>query len=248
MLLIILSVIIAIFLYGFLIEPEFLMRTDLAFEFRELAKSIKIIQVSDLHATRISRPFRKTVEVIKQEKPDFVFITGDFVGYRKVLSCTDFLSKITEVCPRTFAVLGNWDHKVNNLNGLIQEIEATGIKLLTNESVLAKGIYIAGVDDPYRNMDNLAEAFRKIPTGSFVILLAHSPDIVYRALPYRPKLILAGHLHGGQVSIPFLKFALYSPSKYWIKFLRGLYGFKETYMYVNRGIGESHLRIRICSP
>ncbi len=234
--------------YGIFIEPNTLIKTELNLNFEGLQKPLKIIQISDLHATKISRPFIKALKAIEKECPDFVFITGDFVGYNRHLLCKDYLAEIAKACPNTYAILGNWDHKAKNFKRLVQEIQETGIKLLINEHIGAKGIFIAGVDDPYREMDNLPKTFKNIPKNGFVILLAHSPDIIYKALPYKPKLILSGHLHGGQVALPFIKFAIYSPSRYWVKFLKGLYKIEQTYLYVNRGIGESHLRIRICSP
>jgi predicted MPP superfamily phosphohydrolase len=248
MLLLVITVLIGIALYGFFIEPNELFKTDLTLTFEGLKKQIKIVQISDLHSTGVSRPLKKSLEIIQKESPDFVFITGDFVSYKKRLLCKNYLMEIVRVCPNTYAVLGNWDHKADDFQELIRQIKETGVKLLVNDACFTNGIFIAGVDDPYRNMDDLQRTYKDIPTKSFVILLSHSPDIIERALPYNPKLILAGHLHGGQIALPIVKFALYVPSKYWVKFLRGLYKSNGTYMYVNRGIGESHLRIRICSP
>ena len=58
-------------------------------------------------------------------------------------------------------------------------------------------------------------------------------------------LILAGHVHGGQVRLPFFG-ALICPSKYGTKFASG--DFKETQnrMIVTKGLGTSILNVRFC--
>jgi predicted MPP superfamily phosphohydrolase len=252
MILFIFALVFLVLVYGIFIEPHELIKTHLNLEFEDLLQPLKIVHISDFHYTRFTRPYRKILKVIKEEQPDIVCITGDFVSDKKKLLAQIFLKSVVNICSNVYAVPGNWDHKVDDFASLVKQIKASGTDLLINESSTFRKVdstvFIAGADDPYREMDDLEKTFKDIPKDGFVILLAHSPDIVYRSLRYNPKLILAGHLHGGQVALPFFKFALYSPSKYWIKFLRGLYRIQNTYLYVNRGVGESHLRIRICSP
>lgn len=249
-LLIIVIFALAIFVYGFFIEPNVLTKTYLTLNYESLpVQEFKIMQISDLHYTRFSRPFKKALEVIKEENPDIVVITGDFISSSLEIKFQDFLAELTGTNNNVIAVLGNWDHNLYDIEPLKNAIIKSGVKLLVNESLtLPNGIVIAGTDDPYFEYDDLEKTFKKVSSEQFVVLLSHAPDIVYKALKYNPKLILTGHLHGGQVKIPFLKLAIYVPSEYGNRFLEGLFTIQGVNMYVNRGIGTSHLRIRIFSP
>ena len=74
------------------------------------------------------------------------------------------------------------------------------------------------------------------------ILLSHSPDIYYD-VHEDVDLILAGHLHGGQIYLPFIG-ALSVPSKYGNKFVRGMIQENKNKMLVTNGLGTSILPIR----
>ncbi|MGB9833010.1 MAG: metallophosphoesterase, partial [Caldisericum exile] len=106
-------------------------------------------------------------------------------------------------------------------------------------------VNIVGVNDPYTKRANLKKAVSGIDKSLYTILLSHSPDIFYEAKEKSINLVLCGHTHGGQIKFPFIKFALFVPSRYGSRFLCGLFREGNTTMYVNRGIGESRLPIRI---
>ena len=81
-----------------------------------------------------------------------------------------------------------------------------------------------------------------IGTEHPTILLSHSPDIYYD-VHEKVELILAGHLHGGQVYLPLIG-ALIVPSKYGNKFVRGLIAETDNKMIVTKGLGTSILPLR----
>ena len=58
-------------------------------------------------------------------------------------------------------------------------------------------------------------------------------------------LILAGHVHGGQVRVPFFG-ALICPSKFGTKFSCGDFNETNNRMIVTRGLGTSLLNVRFC--
>ncbi|MDW7675804.1 MAG: metallophosphoesterase, partial [Bacillota bacterium] len=85
-----------------------------------------------------------------------------------------------------------------------------------------------------------------------VIMLSHDPDIIqYMEQEKHPvDLILAGHLHGAQIWLPFnLSFRLY-PMGYISDKLginRGLHKVKNFKLYLNRGLGNAKFPIRFLS-
>ena len=61
-------------------------------------------------------------------------------------------------------------------------------------------------------------------------------------------MIFAGHTHGGQFIIPYLK-PLFIPSKYGAEFAFGLVKPSDNQMIISKGLGTSILPIRInCKP
>ena len=104
-----------------------------------------------------------------------------------------------------------------------------------------KTLYLAGFDDSGNKRANL-KAFRGIPPGAPVVLLAHDPDNFGKAIGAGVNLLLAGHTHGGQIGISFLIEKSKSANK--SSFMSGLFDKGKTKMYVNRGIGTTRLPIR----
>lgn len=82
----------------------------------------------------------------------------------------------------------------------------------------------------------------------FVILLTHTPDYAEDVPITNTDLVLAGHTHGGQVTL----FGLYAPiipSHYGKRFRTGLkYNSHHIPMIITNGIGTSNKNIRLFAP
>ena len=71
----------------------------------------------------------------------------------------------------------------------------------------------------------------------FTVMLYHYGDAVEElATPGNVDLLLAGHTHGGQVALPFYG-ALVTFARFGKRYEGGLYRVRDTWLYVNRGIG-----------
>ncbi len=250
--LLIIAVLIGVFLvYSFFVEPNMLSVTNVNLFFENLPEEkngLKIAQISDLHYNKDAPIYEKTLKKLREINPDLIVITGDFIGSKKNTKSVEYCKRIAELGIPVYAIMGNWDHNLLELSDFEKKLEDAGIHLLVNSNKeIFKNFFLAGTDDSFTGYADLAETFSGIPQGAFAILLTHSPDIIYDAAKCKPALVLCGHTHGGQVKIPFTKKALYVPSIYGSRFLEGLFKVNGVYMYVNRGIGNSHLRIRFMS-
>jgi uncharacterized protein len=203
------------------------------------------VQVSDLHLVHTGEVHVKMVEQVQTLRPDVIFVTGDLVDDQSAVA--DAVGLLQNLSPPRgiWAVAGNWDHTANAVDALSTSFEKVGMHFLVNESrQLEEGLWIVGVDDPSTASDNLDDALTGVPGSAHRILLAHSPDIVDSLERARFDLILAGHTHGGQINLPMA-------SGGWVKngptrqYLQGLFHVNGSPMYVNRGIGVTHIPIRL---
>ena len=88
------------------------------------------------------------------------------------------------------------------------------------------------------------------PDGATRLLLAHTPDIALdvEALGFTPpSAILAGHTHGGQVSLPWLG-PVYTATHLGRSFDRGLFRVAGSPLFITAGVGTSIVPIRLGVP
>lgn len=215
----------------------------------------RLIQISDLH-TDISLTrahLNHVVELINGQQPDLVAITGDFVSYEVQPYIDDITAALSQLTPRdaTVAVLGNHDYWTD-VRLIRQSLTAGGIIDLNNAvHTLCRGearLHIAGVDDFWENHARLDQVLAQLPSTGAAVLLVHEPDFAdISAAAGRFELQLSGHSHGGQVVVPFWG-PLFAPP-YGLKYPLGCYRVGDMWLYTNRGLGESSIRLRInCRP
>jgi len=233
---------IVLFVWAFFIEPNLLVIK------RYNAKNLenkKIVFVSDFHIAKGEKArLRKIVKKINKINPDLVLSGGDYIkGHdgKTTLPIEDIAEELGKIKSPVISVLGNHDGWYDKYR-VQKALERNGIKVLRNNSTIFKNLYIAGVEDLQTSMPDISTALEN--TEHQRILLTHTPDIYYD-IKDEVDLILAGHVHGGQVRIPFIG-ALICPSIYGTKFSKG--DFKETQnrMIVTGGLGTSILTVRFC--
>lgn len=100
---------------------------------------------------------------------------------------------------------------------------------------------ISEKDYPY-----LYETLENVPQGLPKILLNHSPDI-FPFVPDDVALTLSGHTHGSQVAIPLIKY-LILPSRYGLKYHKGLHKDQKKQLFVSSGVGTTVLPFRLGNP
>ena len=109
-------------------------------------------------------------------------------------------------------------------------------------------IIVSGVRNPFDLKKNGDSPSQHFPADDFVILLTHTPDYAEDTNVSNANLVLAGHTHGGQVSL----FKKYSPVKHSIYGNRFLTGWKEncqgTPVIITNGLGTSRIDVRLFTP
>jgi uncharacterized protein len=261
---------IAIFLlcmsWGFFIEPNMLVVNRQSISIPNLPeeyKNMKVLVIGDVHT---GSPFidekklEKIVKISNKEKPDLFLLLGDYViegvvGGKFVdpSITTKYLSRVK--APRGhIAILGNHDWWYNGYKTK-QALEKSGIRVLENESVNIarnneKPLWIAGLADNIERIPDIYKSIKNVNSKDTVILLTHEPDFFgdfANNIPYQVKLVLSGHVHGGQVRLPFIG-AIITPSSYGNRYSKEFIVENGKQMFVTSGIGTSILPVRFLCP
>jgi predicted MPP superfamily phosphohydrolase len=187
------------------------------------------------------------VDWVAQQQPDLVCITGDLLTHPRG---EPRLRRLVERLPQpTFAVLGNHDYaiardpqaKASNL----RELEPARLLLDEGELLELRGrsVWVAGADPRGRPKTDPNALSRD---ADFRILLSHFPRTLDRLEPGRFELVLAGHMHDGQIAIPYPggKLRLAHPSA---RYANGVYRTNSAVMHVSPGLGTTFVPFRFAA-
>ena len=231
---------VCLYIWGFFIEPNLL--TVKRYKVDNLCGK-RIVFVSDFHIGKFDKlRLKKIVNKINQLKPDLVLSGGDYInGHsgKHSMPIEKLVKEFEKIEIPFISVLGNHDGAFDKYT-VRTALENKGIKVLNNSHTQIDELYIAGVGGKNVSVSELKTALEN--TRHPRILLSHTPDI-YFDVKDDVDLILAGHVHGGQVRLPFIG-ALICPSKYGTKFSCGDFHETQNRMIVTRGLGTSILNVR----
>ena len=216
----------------------------------ESSKTLRVALLSDLHiqwspaaVTVLSELWSGVIE----QTPDVILLAGDYINDG---SSNDDLVSIGPAVANVFrysgdipvvAVLGNHDHW-SGADAWTQHLSEAGVIVLENETVMldAIGTCIRGLGDVFTDHFEYVD-FPNICDDTLQITLTHDP-----AGAFSPKvkgLVLAGHTHCGQISIPFIG-PLYVPSQAPTEAHCGLYQDEQRQVFVSSGVGTSIIPLR----
>ena len=210
---------------------------------------MRIAHLSDFHLGLPSlgeRASARAVAWVAERRPDLVCITGDLVSrHRGEKRLTQLLERLPE---ETYVVLGNHDFAISRdpFSQPVQLVELARGHLLSDESVEVdvRGvrIEIAGVD-PRSWLGKRASGFGP-GEAPFRLLLCHFPRVLDRVADGRWHLILSGHLHAGQIVLPYgrrNRLLLAHPRS---DYRHGVYRRGRTAMHVSPGLGTTFVPFR----
>ena len=211
---------------------------------------LRIGHLSDFHLgaplSRGNRASERAVKWVAERRPDLVCITGDLVSHpRGEARLRTLLARLED----PFVVLGNHDVAVTrdpfSRAAELRDLERARLLGDDSESVRLRGalVSVVGVDpETYR-----AKAARPHeladPAAGLRLLLCHFPRVVERLPPSSFDLILAGHLHAGQICLPLpgRRITLAHPSA---ALVSGLYETGAGILHVSPGSGTTFVPFR----
>ncbi len=240
----------ALLAYVFLIEPYWVEVTHHVGAARHQTQRVRIAQLSDLHLHNFGRREQRVVDALSRWQPDLLLLTGDVIDRADALAALPAFLKATGDVPK-LAVLGNWEHwakvDIAELRDIYQQ---QGTRLLINQStrltLQGRIVDVVGLDDYTAGVPATTPSPQPASDAAIVLLLQHSPgmfddETFANMLKLRLDLCLAGHTHGGQLTLFGLP--LWKPPGSG-GFNAGNYPTTYCPLYVSRGIGTSVLPAR----
>jgi uncharacterized protein len=215
---------------------------------------LSILHLSDLHAGAPSfnlRTLRMAVSFGVEMQPDMVVITGDIVAHPRARRAV--IEQLARLSPPlgSYAALGNHDIGLTrdpfSRGMILEDWEEAPVRLLrdTSATVELSGvpIEIAGMEpEPWiEGVSRLEDLFRS--NARLRILLAHFPDAVDDLPAGACDLVLAGHLHGGQICLPGPNGKV-RLSHTEFAYLDGTHRVGDTTLVVSRGTGTTLVPFR----
>jgi uncharacterized protein len=248
--------------YAWLVEPNRLevRRVEIVSP-RWQGAPITIAALADPHvgsphvdAARMERIVRR----VNALSPDLVVLLGDYAAFhapeaeRSGAERQEILGGIG-----TFAmldaplgvvgVIGNHDVWYGR-GAITQAMQNAGIATLWNAHVVIPrdggDVVVVGLEDDMTGEPDFVAALDGAPRGD-TIALSHSPD-PFAVMPSGPALMLAGHGHCGQVSIPLIGRPILPLRN--ARYACGRIDENGSTMIVSAGIGTSILPVRFLNP
>jgi len=215
---------------------------------------LRIVHLSDFHlgvpSPGVGAIWQATVWT-RERRPDLVVITGDLLTHPRG---EPMLRRIVRVLPRpTYAVLGNHDLALSR-DPLARKSDLRSLEpavLLRDEGRMlelrGRSVWIAGVDPRI-----IVRRIRKVAPSTltrdadFRILLCHYPRVVDYLEPGAFELVLAGHMHDGQICVPWPGGKLRLAHRH-APYQVGVYHERAATMHVSPGLGTTFVPFRFAA-
>ena len=224
---------------------------------------LKLLHLSDLHADPMPLDFlARQIDRALVWKPDLICVTGDFIT-KKYEAWDDYsavLARLSAAAP-TFATLGNhdggrWARRSGYADTrLVREmLQRAKIPLLHNaqETLEIRGqrLRLVGLGDEWADELEPLKAFGRMGKRGAgdapTIALSHNPDTKDELGPWPWDLMLSGHTHGGQLSLPVFGEPFIPVRDR--HFVRGLYRWENRWLHITAGLGSLHKARFNCRP
>ena len=208
--------------------------------------AVRIVVLADIQTDHVTGYERRALQRAMDLKGDVIVLPGDlFHGSKEDFEreLPHLRAMLAELSAPggVYMVQGNMDDP----DRMRRVVEGTNVRFLMNEmvrvTVNGRRLTVAGTDWDCRT-DAGRDVVRRLQNapgdGDVRILLVHSPDAVRQLeADSRVDLVIAGHTHGGQVSLPLVG-PLMTASKLPRRVTAG--GYHELggrRLYISRGVG-----------
>ncbi len=215
---------------------------------------IRLVQLTDLHFGPFFGPadLRYAIDMANATKPHLTLVTGDLISvYSDPLDeCLDLLRRLRSEAG-VLGCLGNHEIVAGCEDYAELRGREAGIRFLRNKAATisfgAAELNIGGVDYQPKRREYLRQAAPLVRKDRLNILLSHNPDVFPVAARQGWDLTVAGHTHGGQITVEILGMNA-NVARFYTPYVYGHYKKDGRQIYVSRGLGTVGIPSRLCAP
>lgn len=233
------------------------------FEKRDLPDGLngfKIAFISDIQADRYTddNRLKNFMDAVNRENPDLILIAGDIIT-----STPDYIKKAADYVGMLKAGYGvyscvgdhdNWAYRQDtkrSIREITSALNKYNVNMISDSSIIINvdnsDIGITFITNTYVESvpEDILERLTKSNHTDLKILLTHQPknEIIRNAEENNFDLFLAGHTHGGQITLLF-PFIQLTPTLVETTFIKGVRNYDNMMAIVTRGLGMSLAPIR----
>jgi uncharacterized protein len=220
----------------------------------------RIALLSDVHISPFMTgdQIRRYVTITNELKADLIALTGDFLADDPEAQeeVVDILADLRAPFG-VFGCLGNHEFMTETEDSITRLFTSARIRILRQErapiQLRDETMNLIGIDYQQARFSSdhdghLVDRYMEgsenlVMPGMVNMLLNHNPNAFDRAAELGIDLMLAGHTHGGQFSLEFLRRGL-SLARAETPYVSGWYEKSGSQLYVNRGVGTTGFPIR----
>lgn len=205
----------------------------------------KIVQISDFHCQKFGEHEKKLIQAIKELDPDLIVLTGDMIddSHSDITPVYDLLEGISGIAP-IYQVSGNHDSDslapTAELNQLYQyfgviDLNDAQVKISSGSAYFT----IYGLANSNKTILTGTSKLPTVDTSTFSLCLYHYGNFFDYFANTDFDLLLAGHVHGGIIRLPFLGGILGNDRTFFPKYTSGVYTNGSITMILSRGLGNN---------
>jgi uncharacterized protein len=240
--------------YGTFVERRRLTPMEVNLRIPGLPKDLdglRIAQLSDIHMSSFlsAEELAAAVDMSNSFRPQIAVVTGDLIsrGGDPLDACLRELKRL-RADAGLFGCLGNHEIYANCEAYTTEQAARFGLRFLRGEGRTLRfgqaNLRLAGVDYQRMHTEYLQGTKSLQEPNAFQVLLSHNPDVFDAAAAQGWDLTLAGHTHGGQVTVEYLNQHL-NLARFFTPYVYGHYEKEKSHLYVTRGIGTVGVPVRI---
>jgi len=210
---------------------------------------LRIAHLSDFHLgfpSRAARAVDRAIDWTAARDPDLVLISGDLLSRP---AGEDRLRRLLGRLPRCYTVLGNHDFALSrdpfSKPAALRDLSPAVLLEDSAAVVEARGrrVQIVGVDPRSYRLGRANPAALADRDADLRILLCHFPSVIDELPPSAFDLVLAGHMHAGQINVPRPGGKIRLAHLRW-RYAEGLYRRPAAVLHLSPGLGTTFVPFR----